>query len=338
MLKNQIKPGFWLALTATLMAVTVVILGAFTRLVDAGLGCPDWPGCYGHFWAPMTEDQIAVANASFPEIPVDHSKTWPEMVHRYFASTLGLLIIGLVMIAVKHRHREAQPFKLPIFLLAFVILQGAFGAWTVTMKLLPQVVTAHLLGGFTTTMLLVLLTFRLSGWRFKKLGQLPRWKKPIKLATMTLAVVIMQIFLGGWTTSNYAALSCPDFPKCQTQWWPEMDFISGFDVLHPVGPNYLGGTLELPARTAIHLSHRIGAIVVTVFSLALAFALWRARLTQWALGVLVFLTIQVSLGISNVVFSLPLTIAVLHNLFGAVLMIYLVLLNVVLRRQGEVYV
>lgn len=338
MLKNQIKPGFWLALTATLMAVTVVILGAFTRLVDAGLGCPDWPGCYGHFWAPLTEDQIAVANAAFPEIPVDHSKTWPEMVHRYFASTLGLLIIGLVFIAVKNRHREAQPFKLPIFLLAFVILQGAFGAWTVTMKLLPQVVTAHLLGGFTTTMLLVLLTFRLSGLRFKKLGQLPRWKKPIKLATMALAVVVMQIFLGGWTTSNYAALSCPDFPKCQTQWWPEMDFITGFDVLHPVGPNYLGGTLELPARTAIHMSHRIGAIVVTVFSLALAFALWRARLTQWAVGVLVFLTIQVSLGISNVVFSLPLTIAVLHNLFGAVLMIYLVVLNVVLRRQGEVYV
>ncbi|EAR09802.1 COX15/CtaA family protein [Reinekea blandensis] len=334
----QRKPGFYLALLSTLFAVSVVVLGAFTRLVDAGLGCPDWPTCYGHIWAPQTELEIAMANEAYPEIPVDLNKTWPEMVHRYLASTLGLLIIGLVVIAVRNRHREGQPVKLPIFLLAFVCLQGAFGAWTVTLKLWPQVVTAHLLGGFTTFALLAVLTFRLSGLRFPALSakRVRRVLKP--LAAWTLVAVIVQVFLGGWTTSNYAALACPDFPKCQTQWWPDLNFQDAFDFAHPIGPNYLGGQLEIPARTAIHLTHRIGAVVVTVLTLALAFVLVQQRQRGWALLLTGLLAAQVALGISNVVLGLPLIVAVLHNLGGALLLLSVALLNVILNRKEVAYV
>lgn len=334
--RTNVKPGFYLALMSTLFAVSVVVLGAFTRLVDAGLGCPDWPTCYGHIWAPQTEIEIAIANHTFPEIPVDLDKTWPEMVHRYLASTLGLLIIGLVVSAVRHRREPEQPFKLPIFLLAFVILQGAFGAWTVTLKLWPQVVTAHLLGGFTTFTLLAILTLRLSGLRFPRMSAI--LDKPKKLAGWTLAVVILQVFLGGWTTSNYAALACPDFPKCQTQWWPTLDFKTAFDFAHPIGPNYQGGQLNVPARTAIHLSHRIGAIVVTVFTLLLAMSLFRLRLKGWSLLLVTLLGAQVALGISNVVLGLPLFVAVLHNLGGALLLIATAVINYLLNRKEVAYV
>lgn len=334
--RSNVKPGFYLALLSTLFAVSVVVLGAFTRLVDAGLGCPDWPTCYGHIWAPQTEIEIAIANDTFPEIPVDLDKTWPEMVHRYLASTLGLLIIGLVVSAVRHRREPGQPLKLPIFLLAFVILQGAFGAWTVTLKLWPQVVTAHLLGGFTTFTLLAILTLRLSGLRFSRMSAI--LDKPKKLAGWTLAVVILQVFLGGWTTSNYAALACPDFPKCQTQWWPTLDFKTAFDFAHPIGPNYQGGQLDVPARTAIHISHRIGAIVTTVFTLLLAMSLFRLRLKGWSVLLLGLLTAQVTLGISNVVLGLPLLVAVLHNLGGALLLIATAVINYLLNRKEVAYV
>lgn len=337
-MNSRVKPGFYLALFSTLFAIAVIILGAFTRLVDAGLGCPDWPGCYGHIWAPQTEIEIAVANNTFPHIPVDHNKTWPEMVHRYLASTLGLLIIGSVVVAIRNRRDATQPFKLPLFLLAFVILQGAFGAWTVTLKLWPQVVTAHLLGGFTTFSLLAVLTMRLSGMTFPKIARLRLLDKPLGLARWTLALVILQVFLGGWTTSNYAALACPDFPKCQTQWWPETDFVSAFDFAHPIGPNYLGGHLDAPARTAIHMTHRVGAIVVTAVALAFVVSLFSIGLGGWGSLILSLLTLQVALGISNVVFSLPLSIAVLHNLGGALLLIAVVLINVALHRKENAYV
>jgi cytochrome c oxidase assembly protein subunit 15 len=338
MTESRLKPGFWLAVIATFMVATVVVLGSFTRLVDAGLGCPDWPTCYGHIWAPTTAEEIAAANSAFPEIQVDLSKTWPEMVHRYFASTLGLLILALAFIAVKNRKLPQQPLKLPLFLLFFVIVQGIFGAWTVTLKLLPQVVTGHLIGGFTTFALLVLLTIRLSGLRFRKISVLNQAFKPTRLAAWALTAVIVQVFLGGWTTSNYAALVCPDLPTCQTQWWPDVDFKTGFDLIHPIGPNYQGGALDLPARTAIHLSHRIGAVVVTVICLALIAVLFMRGLGSWAIGLTLLLTAQICLGLSNIYFGLPLTVAVLHNLFGALLLIYLVILNFALNRKDVVYV
>ncbi|WP_127559146.1 COX15/CtaA family protein [Saccharospirillum alexandrii] len=330
-----VKPGFKLAAFATLFAISVVVLGSFTRLVDAGLGCPDWPTCYGHIWAPQTDEQINRANEAFPEIPVDLEKTWPEMVHRYLASLLGLLILILAAVSFRYRHRPEQPFKLPLLLLFMVILQGAFGAWTVTLKLWPQVVTAHLLGGFATFTLLWLLTLRLrgapTGLRFSSAPrQLPR-----VLAALTLAVVIGQVFLGGWTTSNYAALACPDLFTCQTQWWPEADYIAGFDLAHPIGPNYLGGHLDVPARTAIHMAHRIGAIITTVMCLWLIWRLVAIRFAGLASALLLILVAQVTLGLSNIYFGLPLTVAVLHNLGGALLLATVATVNFTLYREAK---
>lgn len=332
------KPGFYLAFLSTLFALSVIVLGAFTRLVDAGLGCPDWPMCYGHVWAPVSDADIAAANLAYPEIPVDHDKTWPEMVHRYLASFLGLLIVIIAVTALRNRKLDGQPVKLSLFLLFWVILQGAFGAWTVTLKLWPQVVTAHLLGGFITLTLLAILTLRLSGLRFPRLAAMNMALKPRKLAGLALLVVFIQVFLGGWTTSNYAALACPDFPRCQTEWWPNADFLSGFDFSHPIGPNYLGGQLEVPARTAIHLAHRLGAVLVTLVVIMLAIALLRLRLVVWSLLLFALLAAQLALGVSNILLSLPLWVAVLHNLGGALLLAFVAIINLLLTRREVIYV
>ncbi len=326
------RPGYRLALLACALAVVVIGLGAFTRLVDAGLGCPDWPGCYGHALWPIQEHNVARANERWPDMPVDHSKTWPEMVHRYFAAGLGLLAIGLVALAFRHRHRPQQPLKLPLFLLGFIILQGLFGMWTVTLKLWPQVVTAHLLGGFTTFALLWLLVQRLANWRWQLADrELLRVAKIRPWVMIGLLLVIGQIFLGGWTTSNYAAVACPDFPKCQHQWLPETDFAHGFNLFQHVGPNYLGGTMENAGRVAIHLTHRIGAIVVALY---LAWLIWRlfahpvlAQTRRMGTVIGVLLVAQLALGIGNIVLHFPLWVAVAHNLGGALLLLALVTLT-----------
>lgn len=326
------KPGYRLALVAVALAVVVIGLGAFTRLTHAGLGCPDWPGCYGHFWAPLADHEIERANARFPDMPVQHDKTWPEMVHRYFATGLGALALGILGLAIAHRHRPAQPLKLPAFIFAFVILQGLFGMWTVTLKLWPQVVTVHLLGGFTMLSLLWLLAQRLGSqrWRLadRDLGSVAALRP---WAVFGLVVVALQVCLGGWTTSNYAALACPDFPTCHAQWLPEMDFSAGFDIFQHIGPNYLGGVMDNAARTAIHFSHRIGAIVTTLY---LGFLAWKlyARValpeTRRMAGVVVAtLLLQLLLGVSNIVLDFPLWVAVAHNLGGALLLLVLVTLN-----------
>lgn len=325
------KPAFSLAFIASVLAFVVVGLGAFTRLSHAGLGCPDWPGCYGHVWAPQADHEIARANEAFPDMPVQLDKTWPEMVHRYFAGTLVVLTLAIVILAIKHRHKPGQPLKQPIFILAFIFLQAAFGMWTVTLKLWPQVVTAHLLGGFTMLALLWLLTLRLNneGWQLNdrdvgKISALRPW------AVLGLLIVIAQITLGGWTTSNYAALACPDFPTCHAQWLPTMDLAAGFNIFQHVGPNYLGGIMDNTARIAIHFMHRAGAAVTTIYLLVLAarlFALGLAETKRFALVLLGLLAAQITLGISNVVLGLPLAVAVAHNLTGAVLLLAFVTLN-----------
>lgn len=325
------KPGFRLALAASVLAIVVVGLGAFTRLVHAGLGCPDWPGCYGHVWAPQADHEIARANEAFPDMPVQLDKTWPEMVHRYFAGSLVILTLAILGLAIRHRHRPAQPLKLPVFILALIILQALFGMWTVTLKLWPQVVTTHLLGGFAMLSLLWLLTLRLDNrnWRLSdrdagRVAALRRW------AVLGLLVVVAQVSLGGWTTSNYAALACPDFPTCHKQWLPEMDFAEGFNIFQHIGPNYLGGVMDNTARTAIHFMHRVGALVTTIY---LGFLAWKLfgvalpetrRMARIVLGVLVA---QLLLGIGNVVLDFPLAVAVAHNLTGALLLLALVTLN-----------
>lgn len=321
------KPGYRLALFATFLAVVVVLLGAYTRLTHAGLGCPDWPGCYGFLGVPMSEHKQAIAEARFPEAPVEIAKGWYEMIHRYFAGSLGLVILFIATQAVRRREEPMQPVKLPLAILALVILQGAFGMWTVTLQLWPQVVTAHLLGGFATLSLLTLLTLRLSG-RFAPL-QLPGRLRA--LAAACLLLVIGQIALGGWVSSNYAAVACVDLPTCHGEWWPAMDFGKGFHLTQHIGPNYLGGQLDSDARTAIHMSHRIGAALVTLALLVLAWRLYAARLSRLAGLLVLALAVQVSLGISNVVFHLPLLVAVAHNAGGAALLLTTVLINYRLR-------
>ena len=315
------KPGFRLALFATLLAVVVVLLGAYTRLTHAGLGCPDWPGCYGFLSVPMSEHKQNLAAMRFPEAPLEVTKGWNEMVHRYAAGALGLVILALAVMAL--RRREQGPVKLPLLILGVVIVQAAFGMWTVTLKLWPQIVTLHLLGGFTTLALLFLLTLRLSGYR-PSLAKVPRYLKPI--AFSALALVVAQISLGGWVSANYAAVACTDLPTCHGQWWPAMDFANGFHITQHIGPNYLGGQLYSEARTAIHMSHRIGAIIVSLVLIGLIFLLWRLH-KKMALLLATALTLQISLGVSNVLLHLPLAVAVAHNGGGALLLLVLVLIN-----------
>ena len=319
-------PGLRLALISTLLAVVVVGLGAFTRLVDAGLGCPDWPGCYGHLLWPNEAQEIAEANAAFPDMPVDNSKTWPEMVHRYFAGALGLLILAMAIIAFKRRRENDYPYRQPMFMLFLVIWQALFGMWTVTLKLWPQVVSLHLMGGFATFVLLTTMVQRLSHYRWRvneqSLYEFVRLKPWLITA---IVVVAIQVSLGGWVASNYAAFGCPpkEFPACYGSYWPPMDFAQGFNLFQGIGPNYLGGLLDNESRTAIHFVHRLGALVTSLYLIGLALFCYRSgsrqlsKLTHLMLGLLLA---QVILGINNVVLVLPLSNAVAHNLVGAFLL------------------
>ncbi|HYQ38092.1 MAG TPA: COX15/CtaA family protein [Pseudomonas sp.] len=322
------RPGYRLALCATALALLVVMLGAYTRLTHAGLGCPDWPGCYGFLGVPQGAEQLAHAERHFPEAPVEAQKGWNEMIHRYCAGSLGLLIVALALQALRHGGRAGQPLKLPLLLLALVLLQAAFGMWTVTLKLWPQVVTAHLLGGFATLSLLFLLCLRLSS-RLPPLPGLPHQLRG--LAALALLAAIGQIALGGWVSSNYAAVACADLPTCHGQWWPAMDFANGFHLSQHIGPNYLGGQLDSEARTAIHLSHRLGALTLSLLVMVLAWQLWREGLPRLAGLLLLALAIQLGLGIGNVLLHLPLAVALAHSLGGAALLLTLVLVNYRLR-------
>ncbi|KAF0285136.1 cytochrome b [Spiribacter sp. SSL99] len=319
-------PWFYrLSLLATATALCVVVLGAWVRLTDAGLGCPDWPGCYGQWDVPNTPEAIAAANEAFPDTPVHVGKGWREMVHRYLASGLGLLIVGMGVFAWRQRHRPGQPWRVPLLLVALVCFQGLLGAWTVTWQLKPAVVTAHLLGGLTTLSLLWWVTLRSNRLGAGRLSQVRGLG--VFLAVGVLAAV-GQITLGGWTSTNYAALACNEFPACSLgEYWPDnADFSEGFVLWRGLGVNYEFGVLDHPARMAIHLVHRIGAIAVTLVLGGLAFWLWRAGGLGRVMGVAVAgaLGLQVLIGIGNVIYSLPLTLAVAHNAGAALLMLVLV--------------
>ena len=325
-----------LALVATPFALLVIVLGAFVRLSDAGLGCPDWPGCYGQLDVPRDAGEIARANAAFPDRPVDVAKAWIEMIHRYAAAMLGLLILAIGTLAWRQR-REPDGLLAPsLALVALVLFQGLLGMWTVTWQLKPVVVMAHLLGGFGTLALLWWLILRQSPsaavWAQGEDGRLYRW------TLVGLAVVVVQIALGGWTSANYAALACPDFPACQRQWWPEMDFAEAFVMWRGLGANYEYGVLDYAARTAIHMTHRIGALVValyvgwlTVRSACFASAR-KVRIAGAAVGALTL--VQIGLGIANVWFYLPMSSALAHNACAALLVLALVTMAHGLRSPG----
>ena len=311
-----------LSLLSGILGFVVVALGAWTRLADAGLGCPDWPGCYGFVTIPVSPEEIDIANSKFPDTPYEVAKAIPEVVHRYFAAALGFFIVCIAYLAGRSKDVPTNIRNLSIFLLAWVIMQGTFGYWTVSLKLWPQVVTTHLMSGFLTTALLWLLYFKTKDL----LDSRARWNFEIstkRLFNISIALVAVQIFLGAWTSTNYASYSCTDFPLCQGQILPEANFKEGFNFFQSIGPNYLGGQLDHESRVAIHLTHRFGAIVVTLFLLFTSFHLYKRNFQTLAYGLIAFLTLQVLLGISNVIFALPLLIAVGHNLGGLLLITYL---------------
>lgn len=313
-----------LSLTVGLTFI-VVVVGAFVRLTDAGLGCPDWPGCYGHLASlPETEQEIAAAQAQDPRGTYDAGKAFREMLHRYLAGALGLLILGLAVLC-RTRLGDARLVRGTTALLALVVFQALLGMWTVTLQLKPLIVTLHLLGGFATLGLIWWLLLRHHGWPRPAASGPPHSLRYLYAAA--LAGLVVQIALGGWTSSNYAALACPDFPTCREQWWPAgMDFAEAFVLWRGLGIDYEYGILDSPARTAIHVAHRIGAIAVAVLILALAIASIRSRLSSWRTSgfiLIALLIIQVSLGIGNIVLQLPLAVAVAHNAFAAILLLAL---------------
>lgn len=315
-----------IALFATLLALVVVVMGAYTRLSDSGLGCPDWPGCYGHLLGvPESSSEIDQANKDFPERAVEVGKAWKEMIHRYLAEGLGLLILVMAFIAIKNRRDTNQALWLPIILVGLVIFQGLLGMWTVTLLLKPVIVMLHLLGGLTILVLLWWLVLQASTEQ-----TISRSTPLTSILAVGLLLLGIQILLGGWTSANYAALACPDFPKCQGEWWPATDFKEGFVFWRGLGQNYEFGVLDSPARTAIHLSHRYFAIVVAVFWLVLLLRTMLrnkfSNMRQLAVVTLLLLLAQIALGISNIVMKLPISVAVMHNGGAALLLLSIVTL------------
>ena len=313
-----------LSLFGICFAFVVIALGAWTRLVDAGLGCPDWPGCYGFVVFPTTEAEIQLAESRYPQFPYEIDKAIPEVVHRYFAAALGFLAILLVYYAFKYQLPKKIK-AITTFLLFFICCQGLFGYLTVSLKLLPIIVTGHLFGGFITLSLFFYLFLNTTGGiKNHNIGHLK------VLGGVALFALIVQIFLGVWTSTNYASLACADFPTCQGKFIPEMDFREGFNLAQEVGPNYLYGLLDNEARVAIHYTHRISAIVLTIIFLILISRLWFSSAAPLASTLGVILITQISLGIMNVVYVLPLYIAIAHNLVAALLLLATLMVNLVI--------
>jgi cytochrome c oxidase assembly protein subunit 15 len=327
---KQISPGLRrLAWAATAFALLVIVFGAFVRLSNAGLSCPDWPTCYGKLSWPTQAHEIAHADAAFPQRPFEADKAWREQVHRMLVGVLSLLTFALAGWAWWRRRELGRLVLVPCVAAGFIIFQAALGMWTVTWKLLPLVVTAHLVGGVAMLALLAYTALRLSLHE-------PAPADSAKLRRMTIVgivLVVVQIALGGWTSSNYAALACgTDCPTCLGQWWPATDFRQAFILLRHIGVDYEGGILDGPARTAIQLVHRIGALVVFAHVLPLAIRAIRTRvLRNYGFAVGGLLVAQVCLGISNVVFGLPLPVAAAHNAGAALLLFSLLALAVRLR-------
>jgi heme a synthase len=318
--ENPQRRLFWfrrLALAGALLAACVVVLGAWVRLTNAGLGCPDWPGCYGHLY-PQAAHVAAHGGFQF-------AKALHEMIHRYFATTLGIIIIVLLVWAARFRADRGQPL-IPVALLFVVVcLQGALGALTVTLLLKPLIVTSHLLGGLTTLAILWWLSLtpqpgRLSG----------REAALRKYALLGLGVLIVQIALGGWTSTNYAAVACPDFPTCQHSWWPFMDYRDAFVLWRGLDIDFEGGVLANPARVAIHFTHRLGALATGSILIGLGIltiARARSRRLAWAGALLLFaVTLQISIGVATVHWGVPLPLATLHNAGAAFLVICMITL------------
>ena len=304
-----------------LLALCVIVFGAYVRLTDAGLGCPDWPGCYGFVTVPQTAEDYLSVEENFPGEIVDEGKAWREMIHRYIASLLGFLIILMFLkdfFSFRKGEGSLKDLKLSGALLALVIFQGMLGMWTVTLKVHPLVVTAHLIGGLTTLSLLFFY-YRSIETDSEKFVSAPN------VLFVGLSILILQIILGGWTSTNYAALGCPDLPLCYGEVWPSnMDFEEGFLKWQEVGVNYEGGQLSPSGRTAIHFVHRLGAIVALI-ALGLIGLRYLKHTSDRVRGasilMLIALSAQLAIGILMVWFGIPLFLATAHNAFAALLLL-----------------
>jgi len=333
-----------LLLLAPLLTIIVVVVGAYTRLTDSGLGCPDWPGCYGQLTAPDTAAEIARASERFPGAEIDPFKGWVEMIHRYLAMSIGLLILGIAVIAWRNRLRQAaSAVRLPgsdahwlgTGLLLLLLVQAMLGKFTVTLLLKPGVVTLHLLGG----MLILSVLFRMAIGEFVDRGRVAveRAARLVPWAAGGIVLLIGQIILGGWVSTNYAALTCLDFPTCHGTFLPPMDFQHGFHVLRELGEAPDGSPLSHESLNAIQWAHRVGALVITAYLGVLGlFALRIPGVSVAATAMLLLLVAQVTIGILNVVWLLPLWLATLHNFGAALLLCSVVMLKFMVTRPAGV--
>ena len=321
-----------LVLVSILLAMVVIVLGAYARLTDAGLGCPDWPGCYGHLSFSKTTENIEIAQQAFPDRPFEEHKAWNEMIHRYFASALGFLIL-VIFINSLFSKAYNKPVKLPLFLVFLVCFQGALGMWTVTLNLLPAVVMGHLLGGFTVLSGLFLLYLRLTPFRIP--GGDARMRHFGKFAILGMVILTAQIALGGWTSANYAALACTELPVCQGNWYERLNFSGAFSV--PEAENYEFGAHDYDERMTMHIVHRIGALITFLYLCWLGIRLYAVAsstlIKKLSTLMVLVMGVQIILGISNVVYSLPIAVAVMHNAVAACLMLVLITISYTLYRK-----
>jgi cytochrome c oxidase assembly protein subunit 15 len=314
-----------LTLVTLFLTFDLVLFGAFTRLTDSGLGCPDWPGCYGSATPVGAQASIAAAQSAMPTGPVTHGKAWVEMVHRYLATSVGVLILVLALVSWWWRRSKAGALAISpwwaTFTLLWVCLQGAFGALTVTMKLFPAIVTLHLLGGLVLLALLCAQVVRH--------GRVLQDRPPVALGRnlrgllwLGFILLVVQIALGGWVSTNYAVLACTEFPKCQNSWWPAMNFEQGFELWRELGRTAAGANIGFEALTAIHYVHRLMALVVLVLLGMLAWRLNRIPgLRQPSRWIAALTGLQLATGLSNVVLDWPLLAAILHTGGAAALVV-----------------
>lgn len=316
---NKVRWAFALVNSAILLVLLVVLMGGWTRINDAGLSCPDWPGCFGQMSVPNNAEQLDSAAQLYPNIIVEQHKSWLEMIHRYLAGTLGLLILGLAVIAVSLRHIANYPLKLSFCLLALVGFQAVLGMWTVTLKLLPIVVTAHLFGGLLTTVLLLVLRDNIKNFSKKS----KPWRKENYAILAGLILLFSQILLGGWTSSNYAGWGCSDWLACNPGTEVNYNFSQAFSIQLDYGYSHQGGTLALAERGAIQIVHRIGALAVVCYFLWLYFAVAKTQIWTKKCAVLVALTLmQIVVGLMNIAWAIPVHLAMIHHLLAVLMLIY----------------
>ena len=309
-----------LATIALFLAVEVVLMGGFTRITDSGLGCPDWPGCFGKMVMTTDTETIAHLQERYPEIHVAVHKGWIEMIHRYIAGGLGLLIMGIAYLGYREKDKIPNyPYLVSLALLGLVIIQGAFGAFTVTLKLLPNIVTLHLMGGLIIVSTLMYLRHRL-----KRVANGDTKAISMRMPVLVgIGLLFAQIILGGWVSTNYAGWACPGVLSCAGGGEVQYDFQSGFNLFPEVGPNYEGGQLEHGARAAIQVVHRAGAFVVLAYWLVLlAVYLKRGVLTSRKASHFIGLTaVQIVFGYANVVYAVPDSLAFIHHALGVLLLL-----------------